>query len=349
MIRRAIRYTVIVGAMLLASSIGAQESTSELRVKLSSADRSQVNGALVALLDAKDSVVAEGLASEDGIRILRAPRGAYRVRVRRIGYLPFVSTELTLPSASELVLNVESPRVVLQSIVVNSKSQCGRNDPNAQALSTVWDEIDKALRSSELTLMDLAGIGRARVYRREMGTDGSMVKGDSTEFSITDRRPFGAIDPDTLAHNGYVVGSLENGTTYFGPDESVLRSEQFGATHCFRLVRQRGHPGEIGVSFEPTPKRDLPDITGVIWVDQASAELREISFRFVNGGPMTTAYAGGFTRFRRVPSGAWIVDEWKLSVPRLGITQTTSVPNPRRTVIVIGRVDYGGGILRAPQ
>src|SRR5439155_26243246 len=130
------------------SSLRGQEATSELRIKLSTPDGSPLNGALIALLNAKDSVVAEGLASESGMRVLVAPRGAYRVRVRRIGYLPFVSSELTLPHANELVLNVESPAVVLRSIVVTSTSECSRNDPNAQALSTVWDEIDKALRSS---------------------------------------------------------------------------------------------------------------------------------------------------------------------------------------------------------
>jgi len=347
--RRSSIIQSIFGGLLCAAGLGAQGTMSDLRIKLGSPDGSPVNGALVALLDARDSVVAEGLASEDGVRVLHAPRGAYRVRVRRIGYLPFVSSELTLPRPGELVLNVESPRVMLQSLVVISTSQCGRNDPNAQALSAVWDEIDKALRSSELTLQDLRGIGHARVYHRELGADGSMVKGDSSVFLITDRRPFGAIDPDTLARHGYVLGDMEQGWTFFGPDESVLRSDQFAATHCFRLVRENRRAGQIGVAFKPSPQRNLADISGVIWVDQASAELREIRFSFVNAGQLSRNDAWGFTRFRRVPSGAWIVDEWQLSVPRLGIRQTLAPDNPRRLVIVTGRFDNGGGILRSSQ
>src|ERR1700741_1442630 len=159
-------YRVAVGLLAVTSGRRAQDTRSELRIKLSARDGSPVSGALVALLNVRDSVVAEGLASESGTRVLVAPRGVYRVRVRRIGYLPFVSSELTIPRGDELVLNVESPRVTLQSIVVNSNSPCGRNDPNSQALSTVWDEIDKALRSSQLTMQDLLGIGRARKYRR---------------------------------------------------------------------------------------------------------------------------------------------------------------------------------------
>ena len=345
MSRRTILYAATVGALASASAVRAQEA-SELRVKLSTPDGSPVSGALIALLNAKDSVVAEGLASESGTRVLVAPRGAYRVRVRRIGYLPFVSSELTLPHANELVLNVESPAVVLRSIVVTSTSECSRNDPNAQALSTVWDEIDKALRSSELTIQDLSGIGQARVYKREMSTDGTVIAGDSSVFAITDKRPFGAVDPEMLAVNGYVVGGLEHGWSYFGPDEIVLRSDQFASTHCFRLVRERDRPGQIGVSFEPAPKRELADISGVIWVDQSTSELREMDFHFVNAGALSRFDAGGFTRFRRVPSGAWLVDEWKLSVPRLGVKQTASFPVPMRMVVVIGRQDNGGGILR---
>src|SRR5438105_15195628 len=105
--------------------------TSELRIKLGSPDGSPVSGALIALLNTRDSVVAEGLASEDGIRVFRVARGAYRVRVRRIGYLRFVSSELTLPRANELALNSGRPRVVLQSIIVTSTSQCGRRGSGA--------------------------------------------------------------------------------------------------------------------------------------------------------------------------------------------------------------------------
>ena len=329
-----------------ASNVRAQDTRSELRIKLASPDGSPVSGALIALVNTRDSVVAEGLASENGTRVLVAPRGAYRVRVRRIGYLPFVSSELTIPRGDELVLNVESPRVTLQSIVVNSNSPCGRNDPNSQALSTVWDEIDKALRSSQLTMQDLLGIGRARKYRRDIDSTGMVVAGDSSEFSITDRRPFGVEDPAKLAKEGYVTGDMNEGWTIFGPDETVLLSEGFAATHCFRLVRDRERLTQIGVSFQPVPRRKVPDISGVIWVDEVTSELREINFHFVNAAELSQFNAGGYTRFARMPSGAWIVAEWKLTAPKLMLRLGS--PYSSR-LVVIGRRDTGGGILRPPQ
>lgn len=302
-----------------------------------------MRGALVALIDARDSVVAEGLSSDAGVRTLRAPAGVYRVRVRRIGYLPFLSSELTLPRGRELVLNVESPRVELGEIVVNSKSPCKRTDPDARSLATVWDEIDKALRSTQLTTTDLKGIGWGRTYRRETRNDGTIISADSNVFRIIDRRPFGAIDPARLASEGYVLGDEDKGWSYFAPDEAVLLSDEFASTHCFRLVRRSERPRQIGVAFEPVPRRTLSDISGILWLDQATSELREIVFRFVNAKGLSRFDAGGFTRFRRVPSGTWIVDEWKLSVPRLELRKAGAYTPPQ--LVSIGRVDNGGGII----
>lgn len=346
---QALLYGPVFGACVLTSSARGQEATTELRIRLNGAD-TPVGGALVALLDSHDSVVAEGLSTESGARVLRAAPGVYRVRVRRVGYLPFVSGPVSLPREGALSLDVASPRVVLERIVVNSKSPCGRNDPSSAALSSVWDEINKALRSSQLTTEDLSGIGRARTYRMELNNDGAVISADSTIFSITTRRPFGAIDPVSLAIDGYVLGDPETGWHYFAPDETVLLSEQFAATHCFRVVRQPDRGGQIGVSFEPVPRRDVSDITGVLWVDQETAELREVVFRFVNAGVMSQFDAGGFTRFRRVPSGTWIVDEWKLSVPKLSVSlvggrQDGYSSTARPKYVAIGRMENGGGIL----
>ena len=323
-----------------------QETATDLRIRLNPIDGAPINGALVALIDAKDSVVAEGVASETGARVLRALPGVYRVRVRRIGYLPFVSAPVSLAPSRELALDVESPRVVLDEIIVNSKSQCRRSDPASRTLAVVWDEIDKALRSSQLTTEDLAGIGSAHTYRVETLPNGVVTSADTNVFRITSDRPFGAISTESLFAHGYVRGSESTGWVYFGPDEIVLLSEQFAATHCFRLVRDPSRPRDIGVAFEPAPKRDLPDIAGVLWVDQSTAELREVVFNFVNAGVLGRFKAGGFTKFRHVPSGAWIVDEWKLHAPRLEVREVSNGYSPRSEYRSIGYLDTGGGIIR---
>jgi hypothetical protein len=312
-------------------------------VRLQSSSGVPVAGALVGLLDANDSVVAEGLSSQSGTRVLRAPPGVYRVRTRRIGFLPSVSSPVVVPRRDELLLVIETSRVVLDRIVVNSTSQCGRGDTGSSALGILWNEIDKALRASQLTTADLAGFGRGRVFHSEFRPGGTLVSTDTTFFDIIDQRPFGAVDPQSLASAGYMVGDEANGWTFFAPDETVLLSDQFAATHCFRVVREDGRPREIGVAFEPAPLRKVPDIVGVLWLDEASAELREVVFKFVNAGILSRFEASGFTRFLRVPSGAWIVDEWLLKLPRVAAREPSGYAG--RRYILVGYDERGGGIL----
>jgi len=338
---------VLLGAICFAGALpfdaaSSQAAQSELRVKLRSNDGVAVAGALVALLDSSDRVVTEGLSSESGTRLLRAPSGVYRVRTRRIGFRPFVSSPVSIPRPDELLLVVETNRVVLDRIVVTSKSQCGRGERDSRALGIVWDEIDKALRASQLTTADLAGLGRGRVYRKELRLDGIVTAADTTFFNIVDERPFGAIDPDSLERAGYVLGDEKNGWTFYAPDETVLLSEQFAATHCFSVVREDERPGEIGVAFEPVSHRAVADIVGVLWVDERSAELREVVFHYVNGGVLKRFEATGFTRFLRVPSGAWIVDEWLLRLPRLALRPASGYSAEQYKVI--GYYEHGGGI-----
>jgi hypothetical protein len=339
-------FAVVVSCDIWSPTLRAQEPTIELRVRLNPVDNAPIVGALVALLDSRDSVVAEGIGSENGVRLLRALPGEYRIRVRRIGYSPFVSNPIAVSHTGEFVIDVRSPRVQLDQIVVTSSSQCRRSDRSPAVLSIIWDEIDKALQGSQLSLEDLKGIGQARKYRQEIGANGAVVSADTTIFRITNRRPFGAIAPESLATAGYVTGDEQAGWVSFGPDEAVLRSEEFAATHCFKAVRDPARPRDIGVAFEPIPDRVVPDIAGVIWVDRSTAELREIVFSFVNAGVLSRFDAGGFTRFRHVSSGAWIVDEWRLRMPlierRYGTGYRTGVQYYSR-----GYVDHGGGIISA--
>jgi Carboxypeptidase regulatory-like domain len=328
--------------LLLQASVCISQSTDGLRVRLESAPGVPIAGALVALVDAHDSVIAEGLTSERGTRTLRAPSGTYRVRARRIGYAPFFSQPVTLPVSEELPLQVESPRVALQNIVVTSRSECRRADPSASTLEVVWSEVEKALRSSQITNQDLAGIGHAQIYRRVLALDGTVKSSDTTSFTIGSKAPFAAISPQRLATSGYVIGDEATGWNYYAPDETVLLSEQFAAGHCFRLTRDDEHRGLIGLAFEPAPGRKLADITGAVWVDETTSELREIVFRFVNAGAISRYDAGGFTHFARLHSGAWIVDDWVLRAPLLEKRQESYV-SPH--LVKTGTTEDGGRVL----
>src|SRR5688500_4969666 len=134
----------------------AQEPEADFRVRIEAGDGSRIAGALIALLDSSQTVVREGVSNEDGMRTLRAPAGSYRVRVRRIGFLPYVSDPVSVAPGGDILLRVNSARVQLQTIVVTSRSRCGPIDPNERILSVVWDEIAKALRTSQLVARDFS-------------------------------------------------------------------------------------------------------------------------------------------------------------------------------------------------
>jgi hypothetical protein len=269
--------------------------------------------------------------------------GSYRVRVRRIGFRPFVSGAVTVPSSSPFILNVASDRVMLAAVVVNARTPCGRINPDAETLSLVWEEISKALKASQITLADVSNLGVSKTYQRRLGPTGAVLSADTSMRVARLARPFAAIDPASLVKDGYVRGNPVDGWIYFGPDEAVLLSAGFAETHCFRIVRDRDRPREIGLSFEPVRGRKVPDIAGVAWIDDATSELRRIDFRYLNAEPLTRFEAGGFTQFRRMPSGAWLVSEWMLRVPL--IAQETG---PWRRYVVSGYHENGGLVVDIP-
>lgn len=298
-----------------------------------------LSGALVALVDGNGAVTAEGLTSANGYRTFFVPAGRYRVRVRRIGFVPYVSGALDLASAQVVTVPVQSQPVVLSTIVISARSSCrSLESRTSQELATVWGEAIKALEAAQLTIADLQGIGRVWTYTKTIAGSGAPVKSDTAYFTVSDTRPFGALDPDRLVAEGYVIGDAMSGWTYFGPDETVLLSPGFARTHCFRLVRERARPGLIGVSFEPVRGRRVADIAGVVWLDESTGELRRIVFRYVNAGLISRYGGGGETRFRRLPSGAWLISYWHLRGPNLVMRRGTIRPD--------GFQEHGGGVLQ---
>ena len=297
----------------------AQSPKSDLHVRVVSIDGSPVAGALVALIDQGNQVVAEGLSSESGVRLLSALPGTYKVRVRRIGFSPFVSETVSMPRSGALTLRVESARISLNTIVVYGRDQCRQLAADTARLGTIWTEIVKALQASRFTFDDLSGIGRARLYSKDTGVNGEVFRADSTTIRLTAQRPFGIADPAALAKQGYVRGDVYRGWEFFGADEAVLLSPEFAGTHCFTIVRDAKRQGEVGLGFKPVRNRKVADIQGVLWLDEKSSELREMVFEYTNTGLPLRVVGGGQTKFRRFPSGAWLVDEWKLSMPRVEV------------------------------
>jgi hypothetical protein len=74
--------------------------------------------------------------------------------------------------------------------------------------------------------------------------------------------------------------------------------------------------GNIGLAFWPHPDNTKPDITGVLWIDMESSELRRIEYRYTNVELLVQdERIGGSIQFTALDSGAWILHEWQVRTP----------------------------------
>ena len=152
--------------------------------------------------------------------------------------------------------------------------------------------------------------------------------------------PFVSADPEVLARSGYVDGDIMKGSTVFAPDATILLSDRFLDTHCFRIqAPEKGRRDDlIGLAFEPlrlTSDGDRPrvEISGVLWLDRPSAELRYLEFGYVNLPFDADANrAGGRLEFRPLPDGRWIVWRWFIRTP--GLERREGVYSTQQTTII---------------
>jgi hypothetical protein len=127
----------LLATMLLLAAPGRARGQS-LRVRVTEEQtRRPLAGAIVDVLDTANVVVSQGVLSAEGRRVmpLGAP-GGYHVRVRRIGYAPFVgpTVRVTGTEAVDVALRAPDRRIVLAAIDVRATntrcgSRCARRSP----------------------------------------------------------------------------------------------------------------------------------------------------------------------------------------------------------------------------
>jgi len=128
----------------------------------------------------------------------------------------------------------------------------------------------------------------------------------------------------------------------------VLLSDAFLDTHCFNL-RTDGEaaPGLIGLAFEPVRGRPRPDIGGTLWLDPSTAQLERLDFTYRNLNlPRTliTSGIGGSLEFEALPNGTWIVDSWRIRMPKAGMG--TNLVSGGGTAILEEIIVQGGDVVR---
>jgi hypothetical protein len=308
-----------------------------------------LEGAMVLLLNAEGGRVNGVLSATNGwFRVAAPGPGRYRLRVERIGYLS-TDTDLFEVAAGQTVERkvVTSVKPVqLAQIDVSGGRRCEVRPAEGMATATVWAEARKALEaatwSTEREMYQFAWMR----FERSLDESGRRILREQRSFNRHfTSQPFSAADPKKLAAGGFVE-TLRNGEwQYYAPDASVLLSDPFLDTHCMRLERrEQDGTRMIGLAFEPISGRSLPDVAGVVWLDQGTAQLRTIEYKYVNllRELGNNHDAGGELNFVALPNGTWIVKDWRIRMPR--ISEERDIQGRIRRYVVTAYQDEGGSV-----
>jgi hypothetical protein len=337
------RTSLLVGALVLvvASRANAQTVTGAVLDAVSSAP---LLGVLVSLIDLDGERVRSVLSDEAGRFVIPVGKfGRFQLRAERIGLQATTSGTFevfsTQPHFERILMG--SRAIEIAGLVVDSRvRQCRTNQREAVQIQRWWQEVRTALDVS--SVVQEQGLAQFEVERFEREWDAKLdriVSNDSRTEVTLSNKPFVSAEAEFLAEGGYVQGELMGQREYYAPDADVLLSGTFLARHCFSVSKSRNEK-VLGLSFQPTGEEDFPEIRGTLWVDTTTAELRTLDYSYVNLDDIPRNESGGYVSFEALPSGAWIVRDWYIRMPKLGLRSLRN----RDRLALLGYVDVGGRV-----
>jgi hypothetical protein len=152
-----------------------------------------------------------------------------------------------------------------------------------------------------------------------------------------------------LHEQGYAIerGEVEDSSEYYAPDAEVFFSEAFLQHHCFKLERDDDYEGQVGLAFEPTRGRDVPDVMGTLWLDEDTAELSRLEVRYTDlRSHLRRRHARAEVEFARLDNGTWIVQSWLIRMPIVRIDRPRVGGPTRRREQLWGFKEEGSQVLR---
>ncbi|MYB07122.1 MAG: carboxypeptidase regulatory-like domain-containing protein [Gemmatimonadetes bacterium] len=342
-------------ALLLATAAAFQPAAAQVvRGRLVDAGNAAgIGGAMVTLIDRSGVEIEQALTrSASGVFDLRAPApGEYRLRGDRIGYATTYTEYFRLAAGETLTLDMVAPveAVSLEGIDAVAERRCEVRPEEGAAIATVWEEARKALAATAWT--QDRGMYEYDMLRisRQLDRDGRRVESeDRVRAQALVATPYIARSADSLVAGGFARFSAEQ-SMFWAPDAGVLLADSFLDTHCFRIRGDgAGVIGFVGLDFEPVPGREVPEISGTMWLDAATARLRWLDFQYVNLGVppwLMDAEPGGRVEFQALPNGTWIVTSWHIRMFTAG--ETTHPLTGRLTASLDGVAVERGEVLRA--
>ncbi|MBM4189016.1 MAG: hypothetical protein FJ206_17085 [Gemmatimonadetes bacterium] len=306
-----------------------------------------VPGAIVQLVDTTMRAVAQGLTSESGRLVLRAPGpGRYLLRADRIGYSGAWTDTFGVRDTVSIGIVMPTDRIMLPELAVTGATACERRADGAET-AALWDEVRKALTAEVISSTTEATELSVRRFRQQRTLAGTLVWDSTLSRHRTTASPFVSPPPSELAKDGYIT-STRGGFQFHSPDAPTLLSPQFLATHCYSMTRAPDDSSLVGLAFAPTPEVKRPDVKGVLWVAKASNELKTLEYEYVHAPRGARAPGiGGKVEFERLESGAWIVRDWYIRAPRRFAAVRQFGRQTRVHDTLVGYLDQGGSVRHA--
>ena len=345
-------------ALTVPSFLGAQRVRG---VVFDSALNSPIPGVVVSVLDSASRVGARTITDGQGRFNLDVPASVPKLRLMRIGYR-LRDIALGAGRDGEIRLVMERVPPILERVQVQDTELCPGSADRGAAFQ-LWDQARTGLLATVVARESKPANATTLVFERTMSPSDEIVRKQTTRTSRgRTTRPFVAsFEPGVFARFGYMVED-SRGRTFNAPDADVLMHESFALTHCFRLrAADDAHRGQIGLAFAPAPGRgrdSLVDVSGVIWMDAASPQLRTLDFIYTSLEPAAmSARAGGHIEFRTMPNGVAFIERWVLRLPSLELIDTRlpgsatvarsarGTPRSQRADTRVNQIGETGGIV----
>ncbi len=290
-----------------------------------------VVGAMVRLWTSTEATGALFLTAADGLYRLTAPSaGTYYLQVERIGFSEVRSGPVDVGSRGIVTfdISVDTAPVRLEELHVEVDSKrCDLSTTDGASTQQLWDEARKALTAATWTRRRAGLRFRIASTERELDRGGRSIVNEVRRVENTVAgNSVRSLPPEDLVAGGYVRAEGENWVDYYAPDAEVLLSDPFLDTHCFSITEAPdGEDHLVGLAFDPRPGRDTTDVEGVLWMDRNSAHLTRVDFRYTGLGRRPGARdAGGEVSFVELSDGRWIVSEWFIRAPVVGVVRSTT-------------------------
>jgi len=315
--------------------------------------RVPIDRAFIVLLDATDSELARVLTDPQGRFSLTAPSaGTFRLRSERIGFRAGLSDsfELSANGSHELEMLVNQVVVRLDTITVSGDARrCRVVGEQGMETATVWEEARKALTGVAWGESEQVLTYEIRYFNRYFEANGRQNHEQTSTIRRARVMPYRNPDARQLQDNGYAIerGGIEDSSEYYAPDAGVFFSEIFLQHHCFKLDRNDDHEGLVGLAFEPTRGRDVPDVEGTLWLDDATAELRRLELSYTDlRSYLRRRHARAQVEFARLANGTWFVQRWLIRMPIVRIDRPIVGGPTRRQEQLDGFKEEGSVVLR---